>query len=231
MSHQYESYNYFRMNRILNRSVRSISFSRVYLSEPAPRVPSYYDRYIKHAPPGMSHTAWLKRTGDSMISTFHVYPGRNTIRQQPGTDCLISTEYNWEWLNHVSKNWKVLARRTFYIDESSSSAFSEKAFGNNTYKRSNSALLRHPNLFDRWLTGELYIILYRYDTVRVRLLPDTHAEIMESPIHMVSWDSSSARQNYFFFRSSIVDGIKRIMRKYKRSYFTKETKFRYCLCE
>jgi len=39
------------MNRILNRSVRSISFSRVYLSEAAPRVPSYYDRYINHAPP------------------------------------------------------------------------------------------------------------------------------------------------------------------------------------
>ena len=56
MSHTYESLIYFRMNRILNRSVRSISFSRVYLSDAAPRVPSYYDRYINHAPPGMTHT-------------------------------------------------------------------------------------------------------------------------------------------------------------------------------
>ena len=56
MSHTYESLIYFRMNRILNRSVRSISCSRVYLSEAAPRVPSYYDRYISYAPPGMPHT-------------------------------------------------------------------------------------------------------------------------------------------------------------------------------
>ena len=78
MSHTYESLIYFRMNRILNRSVRSISFSRVYLSEAAPRVPSYYDRYINHAPPGMTHTLWL--TNQTEIFLFRSSIGNRIKR-------------------------------------------------------------------------------------------------------------------------------------------------------